>query len=58
MKNIAALLISAFLFASSSRAETPCDFKGISVGDRMTPAEVMAALGVTKYKTNPPRAFR
>src|SRR5262249_35579707 len=36
-------------------AETPCDFKGISVGNKMSPAELMSALGVTQYKTNPTR---
>ena len=46
MKCIAALLVGAVFFASSSRAETPCDFKGISVGDKMAPAEIMAVLGV------------
>jgi hypothetical protein len=55
MKHIAALLVSALVFASPSRAETPCEFKGISVGNKMVPAEIMAALGVTKYKTNPAR---
>ncbi|HEV2098279.1 MAG TPA: hypothetical protein VGR45_05065 [Stellaceae bacterium] len=53
MKHISALLVGALLFASPSHAETPCDFKGISVGNKMAPADVMAALGVTKYKTNP-----
>ena len=53
MKHVASLLICILFFASPSRAETPCDFKGISVGNRMNPAEIMAALGVTKYKTNP-----
>ena len=55
MKHLAALLVSNLLFASPSHAETPCDFKGISVGNKMIPAEIMAALGVTKYKTNPAR---
>ena len=53
MKHVASLLICILFFASPSRAETPCDFKGISVGNKMNPAEIMAALGVTKYKTNP-----
>jgi hypothetical protein len=56
MKYIAALL-GALFFASPSHAETPCDFKGISVGDKMAPAEIMATLGVTKYKTNPAKHF-
>src|SRR5882724_2601943 len=51
---VATLLVGAFVFASSSHAETPCDFKGVSVGDKMISAEVMTALGVTKYKVNPP----
>ena len=55
MKYIAASLIAALFFASPSRAETPCDFKGISVGNKMVPAEIMAALGVTRYKMNPAR---
>lgn len=56
MKRIAAaLLVGAFCFATPSRAETPCDFKGISVGNKMTQAEIMSALGVTTYKTNPVR---
>jgi hypothetical protein len=53
---IAALLVSTLFFASPSHAETPCDFKGVSVGNKMAPAEIMAALGVTKYKTNPPQS--
>jgi hypothetical protein len=51
----AALFIGYFFVATASRAEVPCDFKGIAVGSRMAPAEVMAALGVTKYTMNPPR---
>lgn len=52
-KAVAILLVSAFSFAASSHAETPCNFKGVSVGDKMTPAEVMAAFGVAKYKISP-----
>ena len=48
------VLVVALLFASPLLAETPCDFKGISVGSKMSPAQLMSALGVTKYKTNPP----
>jgi hypothetical protein len=56
MKPIAALF-SSLLFVWPALAETPCDFKGISVGSRMSPAEIMLALGVSQYKTNPPRSF-
>lgn len=55
MKLIAALLFGIFFFASPLLAETPCDFKGISVGNKMSQAELMAALGVTQYKMNPAR---
>ena len=47
------VLISTLLFASPLHAETPCDFKGISVGNKMSPAQLMSALGVTHYKMNP-----
>ena len=47
------VLVGILLFATPLLAETPCDFKGISVGDKMPPAKIMAALGVTEYKTNP-----
>jgi hypothetical protein len=57
MKYIAALLVGALSFASPSHAETPCDFKGISVGSRMSPAEIMSALGVSQYKTNPSKHY-
>jgi hypothetical protein len=50
---VTALLVGALFFASPSRAQTPCDFKGISVGTKMDPAEIMAGLGITKYKMNP-----
>jgi hypothetical protein len=49
------LFIATFCCANLAHAQTPCDFKGVSVGDRMTPAEIMAAFGVAKYKTNPER---
>jgi hypothetical protein len=47
--------VATLLCASPLRAETPCDFKGISVGSKMTPAEFMSALGVMQYKMNPKR---
>ena len=47
------MLVGILFFASRSPAETPCDFKGISVGNKMSPAQLMSALGVTRYKTNP-----
>jgi hypothetical protein len=47
------VLVGGLLFATPLLAETPCDFKGITVGDKMPPAKIMAALGVTEYKMNP-----
>ncbi len=56
MYNCAATLFAvALLIASPSRATTPCDFKGVSVGSKVTPAQLMTAFGVTRYKLNPPR---
>jgi hypothetical protein len=57
MKQIATLLICGLILVNPSRAETPCDFKGISVGNKMTPDEIMATLGVTNYKTSPAKRF-
>jgi hypothetical protein len=56
MRFITNLFIATFCCANLAHAQTPCDFKGVSVGDRMTPAETLAAFGVTKYKTNPARS--
>jgi hypothetical protein len=47
------VLFSALFFASAVHAETPCDFKGVSVGNKMTAAQIMTAFGVTNYKANP-----
>ena len=49
------VLVGILLFASPLLAEAPCDFKGISVGNKMSPAGLMSALGVTEYKTDPAR---
>jgi hypothetical protein len=56
MRFVASLFITGCCFANLAHAETPCDFKGVSVGDWMTPAEIMRAFGVAKYKTNPARS--
>lgn len=50
------LLPYLFVFAATcAAAETPCDFKGVSVGDKTAPASLMAALGIKNYKMNPER---
>jgi hypothetical protein len=43
------------MVSSFANAEAPCDFKGISVGDKLTPVQIMAKLGVSRFKTNPGR---
>jgi len=50
---VAVLSTTLLLFTTASHADTPCDFKGVSVGDKMSPAQIMSALGVTNYKLNP-----
>jgi hypothetical protein len=42
------------LWVSAAQAQPPpCDFKGVSVGDRIGPAEIMNRLGITDYQMNP-----
>jgi hypothetical protein len=41
--------------ATCAAAETPCDFKGVSVGEKTTPSSLMASLGIKNYKMNPER---
>ena len=45
--------ICALVLALPLQAKTSCDFKGLSVGDKLTPTQAMSVLGVTKFKTNP-----
>ena len=49
----AALLFTGSLGFSMAQAAAPCDFKGVSVGDKATPAQVMEKFGVTKFVTDP-----
>jgi hypothetical protein len=44
------------IFALPARSQVPCDFKGISVGDKLTREQVMERLGIKKFKFDPPRA--
>jgi hypothetical protein len=53
MKHLFALVIGGLVSLSPALAEAPCDFKGVSVGSKMSPAEIMLALGVAQYKMNP-----
>jgi hypothetical protein len=57
MYRLAGVVLTTWMLAGcSGEFEPPCDFKGISVGNRMTPSEIMSGLGVTKYKTSPERS--
>jgi hypothetical protein len=38
------------LYSGAAFAETPCDFKGLSVGDKVTPQQIMNHFGILKYK--------
>ena len=49
------VIVGILVCANPVFAETPCDFKGVSVGNKMSPAEIMSALGVAQYKMNPTR---
>ena len=49
------MAIMACLVPQLALAEVPCDFKGISVGDKLAPAQIMAKLGVSKFKYIPHR---
>jgi len=54
---VSALLCAGILFfATPLLAETPCDFKSVSVGSKMSPADIMSALDVAQYKMNPARS--
>jgi hypothetical protein len=46
------LLVAAILLLTGEvHAATPCDFKGLSVGDKATPQEIMQHFGIAKYIT-------
>jgi hypothetical protein len=53
VKHVIPPIVVGLLLTSPALAETPCDFKGVSVGSRMSPAEIMSGLGVSQYKTDP-----
>jgi hypothetical protein len=41
---------------SAASAQIPCDFKGVSVGDRLTPDQIMKTFGILKFVTDPETA--
>jgi hypothetical protein len=45
---------ACLLSIGAVNAATPCDFKGLSVGDKATPQQIMRQFGITKYTTADP----
>jgi hypothetical protein len=45
-----------FITSPTIRAQIPCDFKGVSVGDALTPDKIMKKLGISQFVTNPQHA--
>ena len=52
---VSTFLVFLMFCLSSAQAQTPCDFKGVTIGDSMTHDEVMQKLNVKSYKKNPDR---
>ncbi len=50
---IAQVFIVLAMLNGNALADAPCDFKGIAVGDVMTPKQIMSALGISNFKMNP-----
>ena len=52
MKRGTTTALTALLLArGAAHAATPCDFKGLSVGDKATPQQIMKHFGINKFKT-------
>jgi len=48
------MLGATSLFSAPVRSQVPCDFKGVSVGDKMSREQLMQRLGVSSFKIDPP----
>ena len=53
---LAAFIFGLLLISSTARSEIPCDFKGVSVGDKLTPDQLMQKLGIAKFLIDPTSA--
>jgi hypothetical protein len=51
-------LLTATSFALPAYSQTPCDFKGVSVGDKLTREQLMRRLGISTFKIDPPDSSR
>jgi hypothetical protein len=49
-------LLAAMSFALPARSQVPCDFKGLSVGDKLTRDQLMQRLGISTFKVDPSRS--
>jgi len=54
LERIGAIVLLLAIEATQSTAATPCDFKGVSVGDKATPTTLMAAFGIKHFTMSPP----
>ena len=54
MKLSALAFVTTVLMAGTASATAPCDLKGVAVGDKIAPAELMAKLGITNFRVDPP----
>ena len=52
MRKIVGSVILCLIVAAATHAATPCDFKGLSIGDTATPQQIMAHFGITKFMKN------
>jgi hypothetical protein len=54
MKQLELGILTAALMASAASAAPPCDFMGVSVGDRITQTQFMEKLGAVNFENDPP----
>jgi hypothetical protein len=47
------MLAASLLPCAPTYSQVPCDFKGVSVGDKMTREQLMQRLGIAKFKLDP-----
>jgi hypothetical protein len=47
------LSFGLLVFSTTAHGEIPCDFKGISVGDKITPDQIMKLFGISQFVINP-----
>lgn len=55
-QNLLGVAIALCLAPVIACAEVPCDFKGLAIGDKLTPAQIMSKLGAPKFKSGRPQS--